>query len=307
MPTISALNFGSAVINEGGTATLSGAIGDVDIADHHTVTVNWGDGSSPLVDTLNAGTLAFALSHVYANNPSGKAQNGTFVAQATVSNGVSVSAVASTSVSVDNVAPAIDQLSMLNNGTVVAAINEGQTITLNGTLSDPGMLDSQTIVVNWGDGTVNASGTLVADTTAFALAAGVTAFSATHPYANNPAGAPNGMFAISVTDTDSDGGVGAAGTGITVHNVAPVLTGITSSATAVTQGGSITMSASFTDPGTLDTHTVIGGLGRRQRRGARPHDDRAERRRGDVRDTSASICQQLRHRTLRRARLRHGQ
>src|SRR5260370_14042774 len=49
-----------------------------------------------------------------------------------------------------NVAPA-----NLNLGFANSTINEGDTATLNGTFTDPGVLDTHTVVISWGDGSAN--------------------------------------------------------------------------------------------------------------------------------------------------------
>src|SRR5439155_23892850 len=72
-----------------------------------------------------------------------------------------------------------------------------------GTVSDPGVLDSFTLVVNWGDGSASQS---------VSLPAGTTTFSVPHQYLNNPAGALAGPFTVTASLTDKDGGA-AAGLG----------------------------------------------------------------------------------------------
>src|SRR5439155_325658 len=78
-----------------------------------------------------------------------------------------------------------------------------------------------------------------------------------HQYLDNPAGQPNGSFPISVTVTDKDGASNAAGnTNVTVANVAPANVSLSVSPASINENGSTTLSGTFTDPGTLDTHTV---------------------------------------------------
>src|SRR5205823_10200854 len=97
----------------------------------------------------------------------------------------------STGVTVNNVAPSNVSLS-----TSAAAINENDSVTLTGTFDDPGTLDTHTVVITWGPG--EGSSTLT-------LGAGVTTFTASHPYLDdNPTGTPSDFYAISVTVTDDD-------------------------------------------------------------------------------------------------------
>src|SRR5262249_31194109 len=70
------------------------------------------------------------------------------------------------------------------------------------TITDPGTLDTFTLKVNWGDGSV----------TTQALPAGTTAFSVQHRYLDdNPTGTASDTYAIGFTLTDDDGGSATAG------------------------------------------------------------------------------------------------
>ncbi|MFV2067410.1 MAG: PKD domain-containing protein, partial [Pirellulales bacterium] len=93
---------------------------------------------------------------------------------------------------VDNVAPAITGLSS-SNLTPYTSSADG-TVTINGAFSDPaGSLDTYTAV--WGDGTAPES--LVVDQSA-------DTFSGGHTYANG------GIFTVTVTVADEDGGISDA-------------------------------------------------------------------------------------------------
>jgi Ca2+-binding RTX toxin-like protein len=83
----------------------------------------------------------------------------------------------------------------------------------------------------------------------------VLTFDASHQYLDNLPGQPNGSYAISITVTDKDGGVGTGSTSIQVNNVPP--TNVAGSAPAINEGQTTTLQGSFFDPGTLDTHTVV--------------------------------------------------
>ncbi len=67
----------------------------------------------------------------------------------------------------------------------------------------------------------------------------------------------NGSYSVSLTATDKDGGVSTAAVdAISVTNVAP--SGVTVSATPnpISEDQTTTLTGSFTDPGTVDTHSV---------------------------------------------------
>src|SRR5262249_51641197 len=60
------------------------------------------------------------------------------------------------------------------------ALNEGDSLSLAGSFTDPDSGDAHTVLIKWGDGSAN---------TTVNLAAGVLSFSGvSHPYLDNPAG-----------------------------------------------------------------------------------------------------------------------
>src|SRR5262249_57719912 len=75
--------------------------------------------------------------------------------------------------------------------------------TSSGTITDPGTLDTFTLRVSWGDGTVDTQ----------TLPAGSTSFSVQHHYLDDtPSGTSSDQFAVGLTLTDDDGGAASAGT-----------------------------------------------------------------------------------------------
>ena len=147
-------------------------------------------------------------------------------------------------ISVANVAPEL----VLNP---VMAIDENGVATLTGTISDSGVLDTFTLDIDWdGDG--------IWDETHEDLPAGE--FSYTHQFLDDsPSGTPVDDMPINVRVTDDDTGEGTAGTTVEVTNVAPVIVSFSSDATfddKAAEEEPVEFTASFTDVGTLDTHTA---------------------------------------------------
>jgi PKD repeat protein len=66
----------------------------------------------------------------------------------------------------------------------------------------------------------------------------------------------DGVYTVTLTVTDDDGQSSSASATATIDNVAPTVGAITAPLDPVLVGTPITASASFTDPGTLDTHTA---------------------------------------------------
>ena len=129
------------------------------------------------------------------------------------------------SVTVDNVAPVLGTLSGDSSG------DEGATLGWNlSGYTDPGSLDTHTITWTFGDSS-STTGTL----------------SPTHIYDDD------GTYTVTVTVTDDDGGSSSDSMPVTVNNVAPTITGV--STPAGDEGSPITFGATITDPSPVDTHT----------------------------------------------------
>jgi hypothetical protein len=128
------------------------------------------------------------------------------------------------------------------------SVAEGSTLSL-GTLafSDPGVPDTHTASVDWGDGTASQAGTVVE-----VGGSGVVTFP-THVYADN------GAHTVTVCVADDDGDQGCDTAGVTVSNVAPVVEA--GSSQTVAEGSTISLASSFGDAGTLDTHTATVNWG----------------------------------------------
>jgi Ca2+-binding RTX toxin-like protein len=149
-------------------------------------------------------------------------------------------------IEITNVAPEITSLTL-----DAPVINENGTITLSGTFTDPGTPDTHEIVIVWGDGLPD---------TVINLSNGERSFSTTHRYLDDdPSGSPSDNYTIDVRVTDDDGGVGTDSTTVTVNNVAPTIDTLAITATVdsiAAVGETVTLTGSFSDVGTLDTHTV---------------------------------------------------
>ena len=239
---VTSLGLTSPIV-ENGTTTLTGSFIDPGTLDVHKVTINWGDGNTEAI-TLPVGARAFSATHQYLDdNPTGTTSD-IYNVSVTVSDDDTGSNTQSTGITVSNVAPANVSVNVS-----LSSINENDSVTLSGSFTDPGVEDTHTVVINWGDGSPD---------TTLNLGAGVLAFSGvTHQYLDDGAspgnGTPSDVHIVTVTVTDDDTGVGSGGTAVTVNNVAPVLdAGVDQN---VLIGTPLSVSANFTDVGTLDTWT----------------------------------------------------
>jgi hypothetical protein len=239
-PTLSNVTVTSP-INENGTATLTGNIVDPGTQDTFTLVVDWGEGT-PETFTFPAGTTSFSETHQYLDdNPTGTSSD-TYTIGLTITDDDKGSTTSSTSVVVKNVAPT------LSNVAVNSPINDGDTATLTGNISDPGTQDTFTLVVDWGEGSPQS----------YSFAAGTTSFSVTHQYVNDIlAGSSSAIFPIGLTLSDDDGGTATAGTSVTVnHGAGATLSGVTVTP-SLNEGGVATLSGSINDPDANDTFTLI--------------------------------------------------
>jgi hypothetical protein len=117
-------------------------------------------------------------------------------------------------------------------------VDEGQTATNTGTWGD---VDGDTVTLSASRGTVvkNANGTW------------------SWSFATNDGPTQSGP--VTITANDGHGGTGNVTFQLTVNNVAPTITTLTSSAQVVPAGGTSMFTATFTDPGTADTHQTPPG------------------------------------------------
>ncbi|WP_442789475.1 PKD domain-containing protein [Nostoc sp. PCC 7524] len=130
---------------------------------------------------------------------------------------------------VNNVIPSITSIE------VPTSLNEGQEGSFSALATDV-KNDNLTYIWDFGDGSTKVTGSAVK-----------------HIYGDN------GIYIGTLTVTDDDGGVTSQQFNVTVNNVAPVVKA--GKAQTINKGGLINLSGSFSDVGTLDTHTINWDFG----------------------------------------------
>jgi PKD repeat protein len=153
-----------------------------------------------------------------------------------VRDGLGFTDTATAAVTVSNVAPA-------PNAGGDQTVNEGDTVYFSGSFTDPGSCDTHTYQWTFGDGSPAVTGTLTPE----------------HAYGDN------GVYTVTLTVTDDDGGVGVGTLVVTVNNVAPAVTGISMGQPnpqfILPIVHTLDFEGNFTDPGWLDTHTSTWDFG----------------------------------------------
>lgn len=228
VPPALGTDLGTFNIQEGATFSLPGVtFTDPGTGDTFTATVDWDVNDAIPPETVVVDPVAGTItgSHVYGDD-------GTFNARLVLSDDDGGTVIDDFVVVVGNVAPIVDA------GPDQQNVPEGTTVTINATFIDPGVGETYTATINWGD---NSSSPGIVDPVAKTV-------TATHAYADN------GTYTVTVTVSDDDGGSGDSLI-VLVINVSPTVVG--NNAT-VDEGSPITTPiATIIDPGIADTHTVL--------------------------------------------------
>lgn len=146
------------------------------------VTVNWGDGSPPeTFVSATTGSLG-TRNHIYA-------EDGTYTVTVTVRDPQNASDSGTFQILVANLAPSCGPIVP-----VPPVVAVGAPISASAPFTDPGIEDTHTAVMDWGDG--NTSPATVTE------ASGSGTATATHTYTST------GFFTLTLTVTDDEGGSG---------------------------------------------------------------------------------------------------
>jgi hypothetical protein len=189
-PVISTINLSANSINENGQTTLTGTFTDADISTH-SVTINWGDGTTNTI-SLNNVTLEFSATHRYLDdNPTGTSSD-VYDISVSVKDPANGTATGAAVVTVTNANPAISSV-LVNNVANSNTVAPGSPATVKANFTDASTKDTHTCQIAWGDTSSDAG--------AITETNGSGSCTAMHTYA-----AP-GTYMGTVNVTDDDGGV----------------------------------------------------------------------------------------------------
>jgi PKD repeat protein len=200
--------------NEGQAIAFNGNFTDPGILDTHTINWDFGDGTTA-TNILNP-------IHTYSDN-------GTYLVSMTVRDNAGASTTDTLTVTVNNVAPTITQL------TGTTEVEEGTPATFNASATDPGN-DTLTYTWNFGDGSNLIVGKNV-----------------NHTFADN------GNYTVTLTVKDD---FGASTTQTLTTKVRNVAATVDAGANQIMyQNEPVIFDGQFTDPGILDTHIIEWNFG----------------------------------------------
>lgn len=200
--------------------TFTGYFYDPGALDTHTISWDFGDGSAPVT------TTELTTTHTYA-------QTGTYTATLTVTDNDGGVGVATFDVDVVALANNSPQFELGEDVTV----DEGSNLTRSVAFTDSDSTEWQ-LTIDYGDGTAPTQTTLSAEGN----------LDLAHVYAED------GTYTLSVTLNDNEGGETSDSILVTVANVSPVVNA--GADQSVDVNDTVTVNASYTDAGTLDTHTA---------------------------------------------------
>lgn len=219
-------------LDEGGSTTLDLGFVTTAAADPHSVSIDWGDGSSETVALADADRAA-SIEHTYSDD-------GDYAVTVSVTDADGRSGTASTAVTVVNVAPTV--------GLTAAAampVDIDAPIAFDLTTSDAGVLDVVEVVIDWGDGSTD---TVV-------MPAGDPNDQATtieHVYAEP------GSYDVAATADDGDDGIGSSDPiTVTVIDSPPTDLVVATTTADPLEGSETVLAINFVDASNDDTHGVI--------------------------------------------------
>ncbi|MGV3483138.1 MAG: beta strand repeat-containing protein [Planctomycetaceae bacterium] len=204
------LTLSAIEIDENGSTILAGSFKDPGILDHHTVRVDWGDGTADTIAHLDAGVLSFSgLSHQYVDDNWNGITLAPYSVTVTIADDDGDMASSTLSVMVNNVAPMITDV--WSSAADCGDTQENQLVTVQAAFSDMGTADTHTAVIDWGDGSSSPATITQANGSATLLG--------THSYHSG------GIYSVTITLLD-DGGDSAASTTTSVISGSGIVDGV---------------------------------------------------------------------------------
>jgi hypothetical protein len=237
-PTNVELFLGNDEIFENDILQLGVTFDDADVQDTHTAIIDWGDGTPLETILIDPGTSFLGTSHQYLDdNPTGTPVDVNQI-EVTIVDAAGESASAAATLTVKNIAPTIDSIS------ITSPIKEGQFATLTGTFSDPGTQDTYELDIDWDGDDIYDQTVEVSDGK----------FQVSRQYLDdNPTRTLTDTFDVNVQLRDDDMGFDMASVELTVEDESPFNV-VIEPIEMIDEHGFATIRVTFEDSGVLDTH-----------------------------------------------------
>ncbi len=232
-PVLESLEITS--VSENGSAVLTGTFSDIGSEDTHSISIDWGDGTTMTVSVVGG---AFSIPHQYLDdNPTASSSDLYAVNVQLMDDDLGFDSLNVTTL-VSNANPSFLSVN-------APVLDENGVATISGAFADIGTLDTHTVEISWGDGV-----------SSMALIDPISrTFSASHQYLDDePTSTSIDTYPIGLTIWDDDTGMAETTTIVTVKNVNPVVTSLNSP--VIDENGVATLTGTFADLGTLDSHQI---------------------------------------------------
>ena len=250
MPELFVTPLTPLALNEGETFRMEIEVRDPGIEDTFELSIDWdgigGEGPELLTFMVEPDeTITFEVEHLFEDDdPSGtpsddiqiqlSLQDDDFGAQPAIEEVVDLT--------INNVVPTVT-ISPLSSTT----INEGESVDLEITVTDPGIRDSFEVEIEWEPGVVETLSVPAEDTDTHVV-------TVSHAYDDdNPTGTSSDLYNVKVRVEDDDTGVKEETVSVTVNNLDPVVDPL--GPFSVVVGTPFSAVGSFSDDGSLDTHS----------------------------------------------------
>lgn len=276
-PEVTVLVISDNDINENQSISLEGDFIDPGSLSSHTIVIDWGDGSTDTMISPAVGVREFSANHQYLDDsPSGTSQD-FYTITVTITDNDGLDGDEDTNILVRNVAPTV----LLD---ATSPINENDSHIQSGSFTDPGVLDTHELVFDWdddnnlsdstfslpatsllmvGDFYNSTTDSAILEITGIDLPNRIVSFSLSHQYLDDGLAPGNATSSdvsnIMLVVTDDDLGSGDDDVLLSVFNVAPQITSFVDPAPIddkAEEGELLTLELDFSDPGSLDVHTV---------------------------------------------------
>ena len=223
-------------VAEGGLATVAAEFTDPGSelgsnSESYSCTAAFGDGATPVAGMVTGTTCTVQKTLLDA---------GPYWVTVTVTDSNGAQGSIAFWIEVSNVAPVVAAVS---TGPAI----EGQAMVATASFTDPGYGSAETYscTVDYGDGSGPQTGTV----------SGSSCRGSSHTYKLT------GMYVVTITVSDSNGGTSSASKTVSVSNVAPAIVKVAATPALTKIGSTVTASASFTDPGTSEKYVATWDWG----------------------------------------------